>query len=431
MKSKKKKIKNWQAPKGLRDILPQEQPYWQKFYKVAEDLAQSYGFQKIELPLLEDTELFVRGTGATTDIVTKQMYTLKTVGGDSLTLRPEGTPGVIRAYLENGLMNLPQPLKLYYDGPMFRYEHPQAGRFRQFYQFGLEVIGAGESVMDAQIIQWCFTLLKNLGLKKISVQINSLGCPQCRSAFRRALLDYYRWRKNKICPDCQKRMKENPLRLLDCKEEKCQPIKSQAPALVDYLCEDCRKHFKEVLDFLDELEIPYFLNNTLVRGLDYYTKTIFEIFWEEDGVLLPMALGAGGRYDGLIKELGGKPTPAVGAALGIDRIVYLMKKEQTKVASEPNPKVFLVQLGNAGKKKSLKLFENLRQAGIFAVESLSRDSIKAQLKIADYLKVKLALILGQQEALEDTVIIRDMATGVQEIVLQEKVVEEVKKRLKK
>lgn len=429
--TKKKKTKAWQAPKGLRDILPQEQPWWQKFYKAADDLAQSYGFQKIELPLLEDAELFVRGTGASTDIVTKQMYSFRTAGGDNLALRPEGTPGVIRAYLENGLMNLPQPLKLYYEGPMFRYEHPQAGRFRQFYQFGLEIIGASESVMDAQIIQWCFVLLKNLGLKKISIQINSLGCPQCRSVFRRALLDYYRWRKNKICPDCQKRMKENPLRLLDCKEEKCQPIKSQAPALVDYLCDDCRKHFKEVLDFLDELEIPYFLNNSLVRGLDYYTKTIFEIFWEEEGVLLSMALGGGGRYDGLIKELGGKPTPAVGVALGIDRIVYLMKKEQTKAIAEPAPKVFLVQLGNAGKKKSLKLFENLRQAGISAVESLSRDSIKAQLKIADYLKVKLALILGQQEALEGTVIIRDMATGVQEVVLQEKAVDELKKRLKK
>ncbi len=427
---KQKKTRSWQAPKGMRDILPPEQPYWMKFYQVAEDLAQSYGFQKIETPLLEEASLFERGTGVTTDIVKKQMYTLKTAGGDNLALRPEGTPGVIRAYLENGMINLPLPLKLYYYGPMFRYEHPQAGRFRQFYQFGVEVIGTSESVMDAQIIQWCFNLLKALGLKKISVHINSLGCLQCRLSFRRALLDYYHRRKNKVCPDCQKRMKENPLRLLDCKEEKCQPIKFQAPALVDYLCDDCRRHFKEVLDFLDELEIPYFLNNALVRGLDYYTKTIFEFFWEEDGGVLPMALGAGGRYDGLIKELGGKDTPAVGAALGVDRIVYLMKKEQIKVSSGLNPKIFLVQLGNAGRKKSLKLFEALCQAGIATAESFSKNSIKAQLKIADSLKVKFALILGQQEALENTVIIRDMETGVQETVLQDRIIEELKKRFK-
>jgi len=225
-------------------------------------------------------------------------------------------------------------------------------------------------------------------------------------------------------------MKENPLRLLDCKEEKCQPIKTQAPAMIDHLCEECNAHFKEVLEFLDELEVPYFLNNNMVRGLDYYTKTVFEIFWEEEGAQT-MALGGGGRYDNLIKELGGKPTPAVGAALGMDRIINLMKKEEIKVANSYSPKVFLVQLGIMGKKKSLKLFEKLHQAGILTAESLSRDSIKAQLKIADRLAVKFSLILGQQEALDKTVIIRDMESGVQETVPQDKVVDELKKRLKK
>lgn len=427
----RKKIKIFQAPKGMRDILPEEQVYWEKFIDTASRLAQAYDFQKIETPILEETELFARSTGAATDIVTKQMFTLKTAGDDNLALRPENTPGVMRAYLENGLVALPQPVKLFYYGQMFRYEQPQAGRWRQFYQFGTEVVGEHDAVIDAQIIQFCFILFGELGLKKINFQINSLGCPQCRLAFRRALLDYYRYRKNKVCPDCRRRMKENPLRLLDCKEEKCQPIKSQAPATVDYLCDDCRQHFKQVLEYLDELEIPYFLNNALVRGLDYYTKTIFEIFWEEEGEASSIALGGGGRYDGLIKELGGKSTPAVGMALGVDRIIYLMKKEQVKTSPIFTPKIFLVQLGMMGKKKSLKLFETLRQAGIASAESLSRDSIKAQLKIADRLQVKFSLILGQQEALDGTVIIRDMQTGVQETVPQEKVVDELKKRLRK
>ena len=427
---KKKPQKIFQAPKGMRDLLPQDWVFWDKLIKSGQELAEEYGFQKIETPIIEDAELFARGTGETTDIVSKEMYFVKTAGGASLALRPEGTPGAVRAYMENGMVSLPQPIKLFYYGPMFRHEQPQAGRFRQFYQLGLEIFGDPGAVLDAQLIQFCFHLLRLVGFKKVNIQINSLGCLQCRPAYRRALLDYYRYRKEKVCPDCRCRIKENPLRLLDCKEEKCQPIKAQAPAMVDYLCDECRKHFKEVLEFLDELEIPYFLNNSMVRGLDYYTKTVFEIFWEEEGIS-QIALGGGGRYDNLVKELGGKPTPAVGVGLGLDRIVELMKKEQVKVGSGPNFKVFLVQLGLMGKKKSLKLFERLHQAGILAAESMSRDSIKAQMKIADKLEVKFVLILGQQEALDGTVIIRDMQSGVQETVSQEKVVEELKKRFKK
>ncbi len=419
----------FQAPKGMRDILPDEQIYWEKFLKVAQRLAEDYGWQRIETPILEEAELFIRGTGQTTDIVTKQMYTLRTPGGVRLALRPEQTPGVMRAYLENGMSNLPHPVKVYYFGPMFRYEQPQTGRWRQLYQFGVETIGESSPVLDVQIIQFCFHLFISLGLKKINVQINSMGCPQCRSSYRRALVDYYRHRKNKVCPDCQRRLKENPLRLLDCKEEKCQPIKMQAPATVDYLCEECHRHFKEALELLDELEIPYFLNSALVRGLDYYTKTVFEFFLEETEDAVQMALGGGGRYDNLIKELGGKPTPAVGMALGVDRIVAAMKKEQIKISPTYNPKVFLVQLGDMGRRKSFKLFETLHRAGIVAAESFSRDSIKAQLKIADRLGVKLSLILGQQEALDETIIIRDMQSGVQETVPQGKVIDEIKKRL--
>lgn len=426
----KKIKKEFQAPKGTRDILPSDAAFWSRAIGVGEELAQDYGFQKIETPMIEDADLFAQSSGSTTDVVGKQMYYIKTAGGASLALRPEGTPGAARAYMENGMISLPQPVKLFYCGAMFRHEQPQAGRWRQFYQLGLEIFGDPGAVLDAQIIQFCFHYFRSLGLKKINIHINSLGCPQCRPAYRKALLDHYRHQKNKVCPECRRRMKENPLRLLDCKEEKCQPVKAQAPATIDYLCDGCRRHFKEVLEFLDELEFPYFLNSALVRGLDYYTKTIFEIFWGEEG-FPQVALGGGGRYDNLVKNLGGKPAPAVGVALGLDRVVDLLKKEETRIAIKPNFKVFLVQLGAMGRKKSMKLFEKLHQAGILAAEAMSRDSIKAQMKMADKLGVKFALILGQQEALEGTVIIRDMQSGVQETVPQEKVVDELKKRFKK
>jgi len=359
------------------------------------------------------------------------------------------------------MINLPHPVKLYYFGPMFRYEHPQAGRYRQFYQFGFETIGGQESVLDVQLIQLFLHILKDLGLKKISVQINSLGCPECRPAFRRALVDYYRSKKSKLCPDCQKRLKINPLRLLDCKEEKCQPIKTGASSSIDYLCHACHNHFKSVLEFLDELEVPYFLNHQLVRGLDYYTKTVFEV-WPEpssaspepssaspesnsvslpDGqnspeqgrqeIKEPISLGGGGRYDNLVKMLGGKPTPSAGFAAGIERIISLMKEQGMKLPLKNNPKVFLVQLGEMGQRKSLKLFDELHKAEIRVAESVSKPSIKSQLRIADKIGAKFSLILGQQEALDGSVIIRDMESGVQETVPKEKVINELKKRLAK
>ncbi|MBI4709232.1 MAG: histidine--tRNA ligase [Candidatus Portnoybacteria bacterium] len=430
----RKKTKLLQAPRGTYDILPEDQIYWERVFRVVKELANDYGFEKIDTPIIEDTELFIKGTGQTTDIVEKQMYTLKTKGGSSLTLRPEGTPGIIRAYLQNGLFNLPQPLKLFYFGPMFRHEHPQAGRFRQFYQFGFETIGGTEPVLDVQILQLFLHILKDLGLKKIGVQINSLGCPKCRPAFRRALIDYYKNKKQKICPDCERRLKINPLRLLDCKEEKCQPIKVGAPLFLDYLCQECHNHFKSVLEFLDELEMPYFLNNHLVRGLDYYTKTVFEVWFDEkkdEASQAPLALGAGGRYDDLVKQLGGKATPAVGMAAGIERIIALMKEQEVKISPRLAPKVFLVQLGELGQRKVLKLFEELHQANISVAESISKPSIKSQLKIADRLGSKFSLILGQQEALDGSVIIRDMESGVQETLPKDRVINELKKRLAK
>lgn len=431
--------KIFQAPKGTYDILPQDQVYWEKFYKTFKNIAEDYEFQRIDTPIIEETELFNKGTGVTTDIVQKQMFSFKTKGDDNLTLRPEGTPGVVRAFIENGLINLPQPVKLYYLGPMFRYEQPQAGRFRQFYQAGVEVLGSEDAVLDVQVILFFFRLLQNLGIKKINVQINSIGCPGCRSAYKKVLIDFYHSRIKKICANCRNRLKLNPLRLLDCKQDKCQEIAKEVPGMVDYLCGECHDHFKNTLEFLDELEIPYFLNRSLVRGLDYYTKTVFEIWPEESGEKQKapayrtgrqIALVGGGRYDGLMNLLKGKDMPAVGAAAGLERIIALMKEREIKV-SPASPFVFLVQLGNMAKKKSLKLFDQLQREGISITESFSRDSIKSQLKIADRVGAKFSLILGQQEALEGTIIIRDMATGVQETVPLDKITQIIKKKIKK
>ena len=428
---KRLKPKQFQAPKGTRDILPEEQKYWTRIRQVIKDLTQAYGFERIDTPIIEETDLFLRSTGLFTDIVEKQMYNLRTKGGDALSLRPEGTPGVIRAYLEHGLVSQPQPIKLYYLGPFFRYEQPQAGRYRQFHQWGLEIIGDKDPVLDAQIIHLFFIFLKDLGLKRCHIQINSIGCPQCRPVYRRLLVDYYRRRRDRLCPDCRRRLRQNPLRLLDCQQAKCQPWKEEAPQTLNHLCPLCHNHFKAVLEFLDELDLPYFLNPHLVRGLDYYTKTVFEIWPEELKGQRQAALVAGGRYDNLVELLGGRPTPAVGGAVGLERVIALMKNQGVKIGAKPSHQIFLVQLGELAKKKSLKLLEELQKAGLRVTGSLSRNSLRAQLRIADKLGVKFSLILGQKEALDKTIIIRDMTSGVQEIVPLEKIVKELKKRLKK
>ena len=421
--------KTFQAPRGMRDILPQEQVYWERIKQVIKNLARAYGFGQIETPILEETDLFIKGTGATTDIVEKEMYTLRTKGGDRLTLRPEFTPAIMRAYLEDGLVSLPHPVKLYSLGPIFRYERPQAGRYRQSYQANFEIIGEKDPVLDAQLIQLFFSISKELGLKNLIAQINSLGCSRCRPNYRKTLVSFYRNRKGELCANCQRRLSQNPLRLLDCKEAKCLRLVEQAPQIIDYLCEECRSHFKNVLEFLDDLSIPYILNSYLVRGLDYYTRTVFE-FWPEEEEGRQISLGGGGRYDDLIKLLGGKDTPAVGFAIGLDRMVNLIKARGIKITSRTRPLIFLVQLGDLGKKKSLKLFEELRGAGLETASSFSRNTIKAQLGLADKLEARFALILGQKEALDGTIIIRDMISGNQETVPLEKVIKELKKKLK-
>ena len=420
----------FQAPKGMRDLLPEDQLYWEKVKQVVNSSASVFEFERIDTPILEEKDLFIKGTGAYTDIVEKEMYSLTTRGRDKLVLRPEFTPSVIRAYLENGLSSLPHPVKLYSIGPIFRYERPQKGRYRQAYQANFEIIGEQDPVLDAQLIQLFFFICKKLGLKKLITQINSIGCSECRPSYRKKLMSYYRNRKKNLCSDCQKRLKQNPLRLLDCKNDKCISIAEDAPQVIDCLCDDCNNHFKGVLEYLDELEIPYILNPRLVRGLDYYTKTVFEI-WPEEENGRQISLCGGGRYDKLIKLLGRKDIPAVGFAIGLDRIVNLIKERKIKIASKNVPPVFLVQLGNLGKKKSLKLFEELQQAGLKIASSFSKNTIKAQLKIADRMNVRFALILGQKEAIDESIIIRDMTSGSQEVVPLNKVVKEIKKRIKK
>lgn len=429
-----KRRPKFQRPAGMHDVLPEEQKYYKRIYDVVSNIADFYGFGKIDTPVVEDIELFSRGIGLATDIVKKEMYSLKTRGGDFLALRPEWTAPVVRAYIENGMQNLPQPLKLWYFGPCYRYERPQSNRYRQFWQFGFEIFGEQSPVIDAQIIQIFYNVLEELKLKNLIVEVNSIGDSDCRPYYKKLLANYLRSMESSLCNDCKRRLKENVLRVLDCKEEKCQPIKTEAPQILDHLCDGCHVHFKEVLEFLDEIEIPYNLNSYLVRGLDYYTKTVFEIFAEEDNSdsdSTKLSLAGGGRYDKLVRLLRGKDTPACGAAAGVERIISLMKSQEIKLFKEPETQIFLAQLGNLAKRKSLKLLGDFRKARIKVAESFGRDSLKAQLNRADKIKTKYTLILGQKEALEGVIIIRDMGSGKQEIVKIDKVVGEMRKKLKR
>lgn len=434
-----KQKESFQVPKGTVDILPHEQKYWEKMRRAVAETGRQYGFDRIDTPTFELTTLFERGVGQATDIVEKQMYTFKSKGKDMLTLRPEGTASIARSYLENGMSSWPQPVKLYYIGPMFRYEQPQADRYRQFHQYGFELLGEEHAVYDAWLINIALSSLKAMGLNKLIVEINSIGDAKCRPAYRKALMNYYRNRVNQLCEDCKRRYKENPMRLLDCKQEHCMELQVKAPNFIDQLCEECSAHFKTVLEYLDEQKISYMLNPHLVRGLDYYTKTVFEIYPEEamqllnGGVLnshVRSAIGGGGRYDGLVQQLGGRVTPGLGFAIGMERVVSLMKKHNIKVPELRKPDVFLIQLGDMGRKKSLLLFEQLRENGFEVAESFGRDNIKAQLRAADKLEVNFSLILGQKEALEEAVILREMASGAQETVPLTKILGELKRRLK-
>lgn len=418
-------LKELRTLRGMKDILPEEQKYWFFIQKKAEKFFAGCGFSKIETPILEAKDIFVRAVGPHTDIVEKEMFSFFDLGGEAICLRPEATASIVRAYIQHGMINLIQPVKLYYFGPMFRHERPQAGRLRQFWQLGFEILGDNHPVIDAESVLLSFSFCKELGLDA-TVSINSIGCASCRSKYIAELVDYYQTKKKLICDNCKKRLTKNPLRLLDCKEEKCQSIKEEAPQIVDWLCDECKNHFVKVLEYLDEAGIPYNLNPYLVRGLDYYTRTVFEIISEGEE---QNSLGGGGRYDDLIKFLGGRPTPACGFAFGVDRLILAIKRKNLEVPELEKAVVFLAQLGENARRKILTLFEELRKEGIHAAASFSKEGLKTQLEMANKLGAKFVLILGQKEVNDGTAIIKDMESGVQEIVNFDKAAFEMKKKL--
>ncbi len=422
----------YQTISGVHDILPEEQPYYHKIRATAERFADFYGYGRIDTPVFEREELFTRGVGQSTDVVQKQMYTFTTKGDDELALRPEATAGIARAYLEHGMQSRPQPVKLWTMGPFYRYERPQAGRYRQFHQVNFEALGDKSPAIDAQLILIFKRLLEALNITNIEVEINSLGDSNCRPQYKEELVAYLKEHRNALCEDCTRRVKDNPLRVLDCKEEKCQRVANQAPQLVDHLCKECKQHFTDVLEFLDEMDIPYNLNPYLVRGLDYYTKTVFEVFSKEDtGTDERNALGGGGRYDALLSTISNKDVPGCGFAVGIERAIEEAKTHGKKVLPEERPpEVFLVQLGKLAKQRSLNLLEEFRKAQIPVAASLGKDSLRPQLREADKMGVKYTLIYGQKEAMEGEIAVRDMESGDQEEVALDKVVQHIKKQLK-
>lgn len=428
--TKVKKARKFQTLRGFKDNLPQEHPFWQAVMREVESLANDYSYQYIQTPIIEPLGLFKRSIGDATDVVTKEMFDFKDKGGEMVALRPEATASVVRAYIQHGMINQPQPIRLWYSGPMFRYERPQAGRLRQLHQIGFESIGDAHPVIDAQQIMICAGLFKHFGVP-VMIQVNSIGHKECRAEYIKKLVAHYRPKRSKLCEDCKKRLTANPLRLLDCKEKSCQEFKDEAPQIVDHLCEECREHFVKVLEYLDDAEVPYQLNPHLVRGLDYYTKTVYEIWaqTEDEQQKGQIALGGGGRYDDLVEVLGDRPTPAAGFALGVERILLSLRDAGYMPPRVYEPQIFVAQLGDQARQEAMKLFNELRQREYRVAETFSKDGLKAQLEQAARLKVKYTLVIGQKEMLEGTVIIRDMESGIQEIIDRSKIINEVGKKL--
>ena len=408
------------APRGTSDILPEEFAYWKYVQEKAIALCQLYGYQPISTPIFEDAQLFTKTVASGTDIVDKEMYVFQDKSGQELALRAEGTAPVCRAYIEHGLFNLPQPVKLYYIGPAFRYERPQAGRYRQHHQFGFEALGESDPVLDAEVIDMAHRFFIMLGLHGQSIHLNSIGCKVCRPGYLEVLKHHYSRHTDKLCPDCKVRLVRNPLRLLDCKTASCQGIASTAPRITDYLCSECQTHFRKIQDYLRAMNIPFQLNPRLVRGLDYYTRTVFEVEPEDKGG--QSTLGGGGRYDDLIESLGGKSAPGVGFAAGLERIILNVRKHNLEVPPLPRPKVFVAHMGQDTKTEALKLASELRKAGIPVVIATGDKSLKGQLRQADALDMSYSLILGQQELSRHDVTLRDMRSGEQRTIALTEVV---------
>ena len=427
-----KKSKSITSLRGFKDVLPDEQGYWDKIESVVKSVASAYGFGKIRLPIAESTPLFERGVGKETDIVGKEMFTFLDQGNTRMTLRPEGTAPAVRAYIEHGMLNQPQPVKLWYLEQFFRHERPQAGRYRQFWQAGFEVIGSNDPVLDAQLIVLGVGIFKQLGIE-VSTQLNSIGMPAERRQYITDLTKYFKSHSKKLGELDLKRLAKNPLRILDSKEPAVVELKKDAPNIISYLDPESKAHFMKVIEYLDAAEIQYNLDSSLVRGLDYYTRTVFEFMVPNpiEGES-PITLGGGGRYDGLVELLGGRAnTPGVGLAIGIERLILAVKQAKSIPASELEQPVdvFFCQLGEAARRQGLKIFEKLRASGLNLGEAFSKGSLKAQLETADKLRSPFALILGQKEVLDGTIILRDMDAGAQEILDVEKIQSVVIKRL--
>ncbi|HBH46122.1 MAG: histidine--tRNA ligase [Candidatus Jacksonbacteria bacterium RIFOXYC2_FULL_44_29] len=424
------KRRNFQSLRGMRDILPQDAEMWQWVLDKCREVALAYGYSPIETPLLEAAELFKRSVGSSTDIVQKEMFAFKDHGGEEVALRPEFTASVARAYIEHGLTNQPKPVKLFQIGPCFRGERPQSGRLRQFHQFNVEVLGSAEAITDAELIALAYVILRELGLEVV-VQVNSIGTPESRRTYIKKLKEFYQPKLRYLCSDCRDRYKNNPLRLLDCKKKKCGDYCLEVPQIVDYLDEESKDHLMKLLEALDDFDLPYVLNPQIVRGLDYYTRTAFEIWSKEDGGnARTTALGGGGRYDGLIELIGGRETPACGFALGLERIVSKLREKNIKAPTLVNFDIFLAHLGEVARKKIFAVFEELRRKKYRVTFNLSKTNLKQQLELANKLGVKLVLILGEKEVAEHEILIKEMESGVQESIAIDRLEKELDKRLK-
>lgn len=400
----------FQTPRGTVDILPEEQTYWNFVRRKAGEIASRFGYQRIDTPMFEDARLFERGVGSTTDIVEKETYTFEDRGGDTLTLRAEGTAPVCRAYLQHGMQNLPQPIRMYYICPVFRYERPQSGRYRQHTQFGIEVIGEADASVDAEVIEVGWRFLESVGLSELSLSINSIGDKTCRPLYLEELRSYYAGYSDEVCEDCLRRMERNPLRLLDCKNEQCQPLIEDAPVSSDHLCSECEDHWGNLRGYLSEIGLDYHVERRLVRGLDYYSRTVFEIAPPEEGRMVTIV--GGGRYDGLIEELGGRPTPGIGYGMGLERVIQNIQRQNVPVPDGRETSAMVVHLGEAAKSAGIRVASGLRQAGISASLAPPRG-MRSQLRYASNKGATHAVIIGDDELEKGIATLRDLDNSSQ------------------